>query len=73
MRFEAFEAILFELDRLLHKPSVATGFKVQSRHQVFERREVRSPVIPEDPPSNTLARSLLGLKTEAREFIQLFM
>ena len=73
MRFEVFEAILFELDWLLQKPSVATGFKVQSRHQVFKWREVRSTVIPENAPSNTLTRSLLGLKTEILGFIQLVM
>jgi hypothetical protein len=71
MRFEILEPIGFKLDRFFQKPGVATGVNVQSRDQLFEWREVRGPVILEDLPSNTLARSLLGLRTEIWEFVQL--
>jgi hypothetical protein len=71
VRFEILESIFFELDRLFHQPGVATGVNVQSRDQLFEWREVRGPVILEDLPSNTLTRSLPGLKTEVWEFVQL--
>jgi hypothetical protein len=64
MRFELLEAIYFELDRLLQKPRIMTGFEVQSR------QEVRSPVILEDLPSNTLTRSLLGFVLEVWEFVR---
>jgi hypothetical protein len=68
MRFELLEAIYFELDRLLQKPRIMTGFEVQSRGKVFEQK-VRSPVILEDLPSNTLTRSLLGFVSEVWEFV----
>jgi hypothetical protein len=71
MRFEILEPIGFKLDRFFQKPGVATGVNVQSRDQLFEWREVRGPVILEDLPSNTLTRSLPGLKTEVWEFVQL--
>jgi hypothetical protein len=71
MRFEILEPIGFKLDRFFQKPGVATGVNVQSRDQLFEWREVRGPVILEDLSSNTLTRSLPGLKTKVWEFVQL--